>query len=206
VTEAATNVPWLALCEDVVRALTFHARDLLPLRDVTLQIIALVDGKRDPGLAVVNQCLRNGLLKSVLMAPDGTMKPLASSDWGPPPKRTVGAPHNPAEGVYVEPYEAGLYFVQRFDPAKLTTTPVAQAEPVPAQPVELPLNASDVDKIVWAYFRLRVEAPDQLRLRGDALRTAVYKRITSGFTASRSSWTRAMAKVRELDRRAEPGE
>ena len=116
-TEAATNVPWLALCEDVVRALTFHARDLLPLRDVTLQIIALVDGKRDPGLAVVNQCLRNGLLKSVLMAPDGTMKPLASSDWGPPPKRTVGAPHNPAEGVYVEPYEAGLYFVRRPPPA-----------------------------------------------------------------------------------------
>lgn len=116
-TEAATNVPWLALCEDVVRALTFHARDLLPLRDVTLQIIALVDGKRDPGLAVVNQCLRNGLLKSVLMAPDGTMKPLASSDWGPPPKRAVGAPHNPAEGVYVEPYEAGLYFVRRPPPA-----------------------------------------------------------------------------------------
>jgi hypothetical protein len=123
VTEAATNVPWLALCEDVVRALTFHARDLLPLRDVTLQIIALVDGKRDPGLAVVNQCLRNGLLKSVLMAPDGTMKPLASSDWGPPPKRTVGAPHNPAEGVYVEPYEAGLYFVR--NPAK---------QPPPAKP------------------------------------------------------------------------
>jgi hypothetical protein len=126
VTEAATNVPWLALCEDVVRALTFHARDLLPLRDVTLQIIALVDGKRDPGLAVVNQCLRNGLLKSVLMAPDGTMKPLASSDWGPPPKRTVGAPHNPAEGVYVEPYEAGLYFVRRVDPAKLATNPAKQ--------------------------------------------------------------------------------
>jgi hypothetical protein len=69
-----------------------------------------------------------------------------------------------------------------------------------ALPAELPSNASAADQIAWAYLRLRVDAPEQLRLRGDARRRAVYKRIASNFTAGRSSWTRAMKKVRDYDR------
>jgi hypothetical protein len=67
-------------------------------------------------------------------------------------------------------------------------------------PAEPPSNASAADQIAWAYLRLRVDAPEQLRLRGDARRRAVYKRIAPNFTASRSSWTRAMKKVRDYAR------
>jgi hypothetical protein len=72
VANAETNVPWLALCEAVVRALTFHP-DLMPLQNVVLQAISLVGEKPALGLDVINQCLRRGLLELVLQAPDGTM-------------------------------------------------------------------------------------------------------------------------------------
>jgi hypothetical protein len=89
-------------------------------------------------------------------------------------------------------------------PAEPPQSPPTESAPAP--PVELPLHASTVEKIVWAYLRLRVEAPDQLRLHGDALRNVVYRRITPSFTASLRSWNRAMAEVRELDPRAASGE
>lgn len=113
-TEAETNVPRFPVPP------TFHPRDWLPLQDAVLQFISLVGGKRDLGLEIVNQYLRNGQLGSVLVAPDGTPKLLEASDWGRG-RRTVHAPHNPAEGVSVEPYEAGYYFVWRADFAKLTS-------------------------------------------------------------------------------------
>jgi hypothetical protein len=82
---------------------------------------------------------------------------------------------------------------------KQTTRGRTQTEVLP---VELSPNASVVDKIVWGYCWVRIETPDLLRLRGDALRRVVAKRIASGFTISLRSWTRAMKKVRELDRQA----
>jgi hypothetical protein len=128
--------------------LTFHLRDWVPLQDAVLQVISLVGGKRDLGLEISNRYLRSGQLESALVAPDGTMKLFEASDWE---RRTVHAPHNPAEGVRVEPYEAGHYFVRRAGLAKLTspatpTTPTdrqlyaesgsesAAREPKPAPP------------------------------------------------------------------------
>ena len=88
----------------------------------------------------------------------------------------------------------------------------AQTEPAPrvempelVLPVEPPPNASAAAKIAWAYCCLRIEAPEKLRLRGDALRRAVFERIAPSFASSRSSWKRAMAKVRDLDRQAALG-
>jgi hypothetical protein len=114
VAKAETNVPRFPV------PLTFHPPDWMPLQDAVLQFISLVGGKRDLGLEIVNQYLRNEQLRIVLVAPDGTPKLLEASDWGRG-RRTVHAPHNPAEGVRVEPYEAGYYFVWRADFAKLTS-------------------------------------------------------------------------------------
>jgi hypothetical protein len=135
VAKAETNVPRFPV------PLTFHPRDWVPLQYAVLQFISLVGGKRDLGLEIANQYLRNGQLGSALVAPDGTMKLLEASDWGRG-RRTVHAPHNPAEGVSVEPYEAGYYFVRRTDLAELTSParePAARAEelrPEPTSPVE----------------------------------------------------------------------
>src|SRR5262249_4663012 len=98
--------------------LTFDPRDWVPLQDAVLQFMPLVGCKRDLGLEISNRYLRSSQLESALVAPDGTMKLLdKASDWE---QRTVHAPHNPAEGVRVEPYEAGHYFVRRVDLTKLT--------------------------------------------------------------------------------------
>ena len=103
----------------------FHPRDWVPLRDAVLQIISLAGEDRVLGLAIVNRDLRNGLLEGALVAPDGTMTLLSRTDWE---HRTVHAPHNPAEGVGVAPYEPGRYFVSRASLAKLTS-PATPARP-----------------------------------------------------------------------------
>ena len=124
VPEAEVNIS-LALCEDVARALTFPC-DLMPLKDVVLQIIDRVGGKRerDYGLQVANQCLRYGLLELGLMRPDGTETWFSKTDCGHP---TVwAAPINPAEAVWVEPREDGHYFIRRAVLAK-STAPAAPA-------------------------------------------------------------------------------
>jgi hypothetical protein len=96
---------------------TFHPHERAStLQDEVLRVIALVGGKRELGLAIVNRDLRSGLLEGALVALDGTMTPFSSTDWE---RRTVHAPHNPAEGVRVEPYEAGYYFVWRAGLAEL---------------------------------------------------------------------------------------
>jgi hypothetical protein len=131
-TEATPSVS-RELCEAFVRALTFSC-DLMPLKDIVPQIISRADEKRDRDLPVTNHCFRYGLLK-VLQVAHGTTKWLEASDWGPPPKRTIHAVEiNPAEGVWVEPREDRVkYFVQRPDPATLTTTPVTPATPADRQ-------------------------------------------------------------------------
>src|SRR5262249_48784201 len=127
--EAETNVPRLALCEAVARALTFHP-DLMPLREVVLQAIALVDGNRNRvlGLDVINQCFCSGLRELALLLPAGTMRWFSKTDCEP---RTVKAAHTPAEAVYVEPYEDGQYFVRRAT-SPATVTPPADRQ-LPAE-------------------------------------------------------------------------
>jgi len=111
---------------------TFHPRDWVPLRDAVLQIISLAGEDRVLGLAIVNRDLRNGLLKGALVAPDGTMTLLSRTDWE---HRTVHAPHNPAEGVGVAPYEVGRYFVRRAGLAG-STSPATPATPADRQVAE----------------------------------------------------------------------
>jgi hypothetical protein len=142
VTEATTSVPW-APCEAVVRALTFPC-DLMPLKEVVLQIIDRVGGKRENvfGQKVTNQCFRYGLLQLELERPDGTSTWFSKTDCE---HLTIcAAPINPAEAVWVEPREDGRYFVQRPDPAPTKPTlspsePSATREPpVEAGQQELP--------------------------------------------------------------------
>jgi hypothetical protein len=97
---------------------TFHLRDWVPLQDAVLQIISLVGGKRDLGLAMINQYLRSGQLELARVAPDLTMTLFSRTDCE---HRTVHAPSNPAEGVRVEPYEAGYYVVRRDGLPRLTS-------------------------------------------------------------------------------------
>ena len=91
--------------------------------------ISLVGGKRDLGLGIINRYLRSGLLEGALVAPDGTMTLFSRTDWE---RRTVHAPDNPAEGVRVEPYEAGDYFVRRAGLAE-STSPATPATPADRQ-------------------------------------------------------------------------
>ena len=119
-TEAMTSVPW-ELCEAVVRALTFPC-DLMPLKDIVLQIIDRVGGKRESvyGLKVANQCFRYELLE--LIRSDGTKVQFSKTDCKPP--TVCAAPVNPAEAIWVEPREDGPHCVRR--PA---TSPAPPAEP-----------------------------------------------------------------------------
>ena len=81
-------------------------------------------GRRDLALACLNRDLLSGQLGSALVqiSPDSkeTMTLLKPSDWR---QRTVQAPWNPEEGVGVEPYVAGHYFVWRVDLDKWYPTP-----------------------------------------------------------------------------------
>ena len=110
--------------------LVFHPSEWASsLRDEVLQTISRVGGNK-LGLAIVNRDLRSGLLEGTLVAPDdSTRTPLSRTDWE---RRTVHAMHNPAEGVYVMPYEAGHYFVRRAGLAELTP-PAASATPADRQ-------------------------------------------------------------------------
>ena len=196
----------------------FDPRNWAALTPAFGQYRSIVDG---PNNLVANnhaatwwdRDVHEGLLRLGLVASDGTVREPGAAVRQ---ELNIRVPLNWREGCSIEPPYDGHWYAWRSDLEERTTipSPAARAEaglasartpptkPVPTPPVEPPPNASGVDKIVWASLRLRVEASDQLRLRGDALRNDVYNRITPGFTASRSSWTRAMAKVHELDRRA----
>jgi hypothetical protein len=143
VTEATANIPWSVLC--VTAAVV--ARDWEPLRDPVLRVISRVGGKTVPGLRLVNQCLRNGLLELALMTPDGTWKEFSRTDCG-----TVCAPLiHPAEGVRVEPYEDGDYFIRRAshaEPTSLASEPAASAvEPLPPSEPKHPAPASSSSQV-----------------------------------------------------------
>ena len=139
-------------------ARTFRARDWVPLTATLIRIMSFVDGRVDLALACINRDLLEGRLRAALVAPDGTIKMLLeASDWQ---QRTVHAPHNPAEGVRVEPYEEGRFFIWRADLDKeYPTNPAtpasaadrqlyAEGEPEPSQSPQAeqpPPAAPDMD-------------------------------------------------------------
>jgi hypothetical protein len=144
VPEAETNVSWLALCAAVVRALTFPC-DLMPLKDVVLQIIDRVGGKRerDFGLKVVNQCFCYGLLELELMRPDGTTTVFSKTNCE---HLTVCAAPDPAEAVWVDPREDGRYFARRAGLVEPTSPamPAMSVDPAPAENAAVPVTNTEV--------------------------------------------------------------
>jgi len=115
--------------------------DWTPLRDVVLPVISFFGGNRGPGLAISNRYLHEGLLELALVAPDGTMTEFSRMDCE---HRTIHAPQlNPAEGVRVEPYEAGQHFARL---AKLaspaTATPPADRQLPAAERPQASASAS----------------------------------------------------------------
>jgi hypothetical protein len=140
----------------------FYLGDWVLLRDAVLLVISLVGGKRELGLALINQWVHRGLLDLALLAPDGsTMTLFSKKDCE---RRTIHAPLNPAEGVRVEPYEAGQHFVRRSDLAKLTS-PAAdrqlcaegEAEPAARAKESMPEPAPAVEPELAPPAELRVE-------------------------------------------------
>ena len=110
-------------------------RDWTPLLDVVLGVGAFF--KRDLDLVMINRYLHEGLLELMLVRPDGTMTRFSKEDCA---HLTISAPFHRAEGVRVEPYQAGQYFGRL---AKLTSAadrqlPVA-GETAPAARVEAPM-------------------------------------------------------------------
>jgi hypothetical protein len=129
VSEAETNIAQLALFAAVV------ARDWEPLPEGVLRIIKRVGGKTAPGLLMVNQCWQRGLIELGLMPPDDTtILPKERAH------RSICAPSiNPAEGIHVDPYEAGLWFIRRAPdfatPTSSASEPAARAEASMSEPV-----------------------------------------------------------------------
>ena len=125
-------------------AQTILPRDWTSLRDVVLRVGAFFG--RDLDLVMINRYLHEGLLDLVLVRPDGTMTRFSKEDCE---HRTVHAPFNRAEGVRVEPFEAGRYLARLAEltsPATAippTDRPMAPAEesmPEPAPPSTLAVS------------------------------------------------------------------
>jgi hypothetical protein len=96
-------------------AADFPPGDWVPLKDALVRIIKIT-GSSDKGLFFLNRDLRKGRLRSAkVQILDGKemvtwFKP---SDWE---QRNVEAPKvNPEEGVRVEPYEDGDFYVRAVD-------------------------------------------------------------------------------------------
>jgi hypothetical protein len=110
-------------------AADFIPRDWVPLKVALLRLISIT-GSRERGLSSLNRGLRSGRLRSlnVQSSPDGSE--LATrhdpSYWE---QHAVGAPQNPEEGVWVEPYEAGNFYVRAVDLDKFAGTPTMAAAP-----------------------------------------------------------------------------
>jgi hypothetical protein len=94
-------------------ARTFHPCDWVELTPAFLRIRSFAGGRTGLALACINRDLREERLRAALVRTDGTIKMLLEApDWQ---QRTVCAPHIPAEGVRVEPYEEGCFFIWRAD-------------------------------------------------------------------------------------------
>jgi hypothetical protein len=99
------------------------------LKAALLRIISIT-GSRDRGLSSLNRGLRSGRLRSanVQRSPDGS-ELVTRHDPSYWEQRAVGAPQNPEEGVWVEPYEAGDFYVRAVDLDKFAGTPKMAADP-----------------------------------------------------------------------------
>jgi len=118
----------------------FRARDWIPLTDAFLRIMPFAGNKVAGAEGCINQGLQQGWLHAALVSFDCTTikKHFEPSDWqqqSDGQQRRVRAPLRPAEGVRVEPYEEGLWFIWcvEFDaeypmnPAMPATTAAAAA-------------------------------------------------------------------------------
>jgi hypothetical protein len=103
----------------------FRARDWVALTPAFLRIMTFVGERVDFVEGCINRDLRQGRLHAALVAPDGTIKHFEGPDWQ---QRTVRSPLRPAEGVRVEPYEEGRWFIWRADlDREYPTNPVTPA-------------------------------------------------------------------------------
>ena len=165
-------------------------RDWTSLREVVLKVIDFFGGPRGPGLAMVNRYLHAGLLELARVDPNGTMTEFSRMDRE---HRTIHAPQlDPAEGVRVEPYEAGQYFgrlAASISPA--TATPPADRPIAPAEesmpgpesetrsPTESPPDSTptaDVGDQAGAVTSGEAEAPPRAGARAHTLATRSYDR------------------------------
>jgi hypothetical protein len=110
-------------------AADFIPGDWVPLKAALLRLISIT-GSRDRGLSSLNRGLRSGRLGSanVQSSPDGSELVTVHdpSYWE---QHSVGAPLNPEEGVWVEPYEAGDFYVRAVDLDKFAGTPTTATAP-----------------------------------------------------------------------------
>ena len=159
-------------------ARTFRPRDWVPLTTAFIRIMSFVDGRADLALACINRDLREEVLHAALVASDGTIKMLfEGSDWQ---RRTVHAPHIPAEGVRVEPYEEGRFFIWRADLDKeYPTNPASAADrqqPPPAAPdmdVPAPATSATQAEPVASQPATQLDEPPQAEAQYSAVMPAV---------------------------------
>jgi hypothetical protein len=104
---------------------TFRLRDWVELTPAFLQIASFASRKVGLAEACCNQDLREGRLRAALVA-NGVIKMLPEPSYWL--SRPVRAPQVPAEGVRVEPYEEGTWFIWKADlDAEYPTNPTTPA-------------------------------------------------------------------------------
>jgi hypothetical protein len=125
----------------------FHPILWISLTEALLRILAFVDGKVGLALARINQDLRDGRLEVGRVVLGATMiAPIEASDWE---RLTVCAPLlNPAEGVRVDPYEPGHYFVRRAGLDRHYPTAAMMAAMPPPGPT--PAGRAETEATRWA--------------------------------------------------------
>jgi hypothetical protein len=157
---------------------TFFPHEWVQLTPAFSRIMSNVRG-RDLALACLNRDLRSGRLRSARVHSDGTMTPLNPSDWE---QLTVEAPKlNPEEGVRVDPYVPGDYFVRRVDLDKCCPTAAPQSDDTESSPPTRPAPEKQKPGIKpfkdWPnrllapeMVRVAYETPDLLRDRPELVR------------------------------------
>jgi hypothetical protein len=126
VTEAKTKLP---------RA--FRAREWVEITPAFLWILSFVHGRADFASGCINRDLRESRLRAALVAADGTIVKLPDAAYWR--EHTVCAPHIAAEGVRVEPFEEGRWFIWKADLEReypTTTSPAAADRQSPAAGAE----------------------------------------------------------------------
>jgi hypothetical protein len=103
------------------KKLPFSPHEWVPLRAALRRVMSITES-REPALFYLNRDLRSGRLASGLVPHDdkAMIILLEPSDWR---QRTVHAPLNPEEGIGVEPYVDGDFYVRRVDLDKWYPTP-----------------------------------------------------------------------------------